>query len=77
MCREKRPRIGQTHRFKNSRKFTAIQKCSAKLRGNMRNMTKRMMQRCTMITKLMALKRDLKLTDKNAAAYDKSTADFC
>ena len=29
-----------------------------------------------MITNLMALQRDRKLTKKNAAAYEKRTADF-
>ena len=50
MCQEKRPQIGQTHRFENSRKLTATQKRSAKLCGNMQNMTKRMMQKKRLMT---------------------------
>ena len=58
-----------------------MQKRSAKLRDNMQNMTKKTMRKTSdhqhiMVTNLKTLKCDPKLAEKNAVAYEKSTADF-
>ena len=58
-----------------------MQKRSEKLRENVQNVTKKTMRKASdqqqiMITNLKILTCDTKLAEKNAVAYEKSTADF-